>query len=146
MIFCFFNIDPKSIAPSYLRMYHPVSGRCIRADDKNELHATDCYSLSKWSHDGNKTAIRLTGTPYCLTAIGEGLPVILTEDCYSEQSMWKSVSSFQLANGDDLCLHYDPSYSPRILTKKCICPDSDDPTCVDNPQSQWFKLISSNAL
>lgn len=126
-------------------MYHPRSGKCIRVDKEMELHASDCYSLSKWSHNGNYEPIRLIGTPFCLAAVGDQMPVILTRDCYSEHSMWKLASKYQLANKDNLCLQYDPIYSPRILTMKCICPGQDDPSCVENPQSQWFKLISSNA-
>ncbi|CAK9141953.1 unnamed protein product [Ilex paraguariensis] len=142
--------DPKSNVSPYYIMYHPTSGRCMRGVN-NELHPTDCWSLSRWSHAGDGTPIRLMGTPLCLTAVGDGLPVSLTADCMSEQSTWKlfSDTKYQIANrdehGTDLCLDWDPNYSSRILTKKCLCSQDDSDQCHDNPQSQWFKLISSNA-
>lgn len=127
-------------------MYHPRSGKCIRADDENVVQPSDCYSLSKWSYSRDNGPIRLIGTSYCLRATGENMPVILSRDCYTERSMWNMVSKYQLASRGNLCLHYDPFDSPRILARKCICPSfQDDPHCLDNPQSQWFSFILTNA-
>ncbi|KAK2973770.1 hypothetical protein RJ640_018978 [Escallonia rubra] len=143
--------DPKSRKSENKIMYHPMSGRCVRVD-RNETHASDCWGMSHWSHDGDGTPVKLVGTPWCLTALGDGLPVILTAECYSEESTWRLVSGskFQMANkdenGTDLCLDYDPSYSSSVLTKKCICSADDDSNCLENPESQWFQLLSTNAL
>lgn len=132
-------------------MFHPLTGRCIRAD-KHEIHASDCRSMSKWSHVGDGTPIQLVGSSLCLRAVGDGLPVILSSSCYNEQATWRIVSStkFQFANkdehGTDLCLDWDPNYSSRVLTKKCICAEpGDDEGCLEDPQSQWFQLISTTA-
>lgn len=126
-------------------MYHPKTGRCLSVTDNTQVHATDCHIFSKWSYENS--LIKLNGTPYCLAATGHNSPLSLTTDCDSKQSSWKAVSSYQLANKDNLCIHYDPYYSPYVLTKKCICASSsNDTSCVRNPQSQWFQRVSSNAL
>ncbi|XLR12303.1 hypothetical protein S83_040241 [Arachis hypogaea] len=89
-------------------------------------------------------------SPLCLKATGEGLPPTLSKDCLSPpQSSWRfvSVTGLHLAtknkNGDLLCLDTD-SHSSKLVTKKCICVDDDDSACLDNPQSQWFQLLTTN--
>ncbi|WOG85800.1 hypothetical protein DCAR_0104993 [Daucus carota subsp. sativus] len=136
--------DPKSHAPRYLRMYHPMTGRCLSVNDNStQIHATDCHKFSKWSY--NNLVIQLNGTPYCLASSGEDSPLSLTTDCDSKRSTWKAVSSYQLADSDNLCMHYDPSYSPYVLARKCICAGSGNrSSCVENPQSQWFQRVLSN--
>ncbi|KAI3468671.1 hypothetical protein Pfo_025334 [Paulownia fortunei] len=143
--------DPNSMGPTYHILYHPSSGRCIRVD-KSEVHASDCWSFTRWNHDGNGNPIRLVGTELCLSAVGDGIPVTLSLDCTSRQSQWELVSSskFQLSNKDEhgkyLCLEWDPNYSSRVLTRKCTCLEEDGSmNCQESPQSQWFKLISANA-
>jgi hypothetical protein len=67
----------------------------------------------------------------------------------SQKSSWRSVSKtgLHLATSDGnrslLCLEMD-SDSSKIVTRKCICIDDYDSSCLDNPQSQWFQLISTN--
>ncbi|KAK1356448.1 glycosyl hydrolase 5 family protein-like [Heracleum sosnowskyi] len=137
--------DPYSAVTRHERIFHPKSGACISVDEKLELESSGCHSFGRhWRYHNN--VIRLLGTEFCLTSAGEGRPVILTKDCSLRKSMWKSVSNYQLANyRDNLCLHYDPAYSEKILTTECICPDDDSSGCQENPSSQWFKLITSNA-
>ncbi|WOG87052.1 hypothetical protein DCAR_0206272 [Daucus carota subsp. sativus] len=139
--------DPHSEVPTHDVLYHPKSGACIGVNEKFELQPSGCHSFGRyWRYDKDKHVIRLLGTEFCLSSTGEGRPVVLTKDCANMKSMWKSVSNYQLANyRDNMCLHYDSDYSEKILTRKCICPDDDDPGCVENPSSQWFKLITSNA-
>ncbi|KAL3499288.1 hypothetical protein ACH5RR_038381 [Cinchona calisaya] len=144
-------IDPSSKAKKYLILYHPATGHCAKAVG-NEVRATECWDVSKWSHAGEGTPIRLEGTDLCLTAIGDGLPVALTNECTSERSTWKLAlnSQHQLvnkdSNGNDLCLEFDPNYSKKVLTSKCIVSEEDDDDAIKlrNPQGQWFKLITSN--
>lgn len=140
-----FDADPYSAAATHEIMYHPKSGTCINVNQKFELQSSGCHSFGRyWRYE--KNVIRLMGTEYCLTSTGEGRPVMLTKECSSKKSRWKSVSSYQLANHrDNLCLHYDPDYSEKILTSECICPDDDSSGCFENPSSQWFTLITSNA-
>ncbi|GAA0146234.1 hypothetical protein Leryth_025766 [Lithospermum erythrorhizon] len=140
--------DPKSEEPEHYVMFHPQSGRCVQVDDNNEVFASDCRSLSKWRHDGDGTSISLLGTPYCLTAVGEGLPVALTTNCFNEQSIWKLASSYQLANvgedGTELCLEWNVDYNSRITTRKCMQAPQHPKNNLDNPQIQWFTLVKSN--
>ncbi|XP_059318807.1 glycosyl hydrolase 5 family protein-like [Lycium ferocissimum] len=137
--------DPKSKKPTYYLLFHPQSGKCLNVASNNVVHASDCIGASRWSHDGEGTPIRLTGTSLCLTASREGLPVTLSKDC-SEQSTWKLASNYQLSNvdenGKELCLDFDTNYSSsKVLVRKCVGLDGKS---IDNPQSQWFKLVSAN--
>ncbi|KAL3498923.1 hypothetical protein ACH5RR_041655 [Cinchona calisaya] len=81
--------DPTSKEENYLIMYHALRGKCARVDNNKEVHASECWEPSKWIHEGEGTPIRLKNTNLCLKAIGDGLPVALTNDCISQQSNWK---------------------------------------------------------
>jgi hypothetical protein len=91
----------------------------------------------------------LVGSGTCIEAIGDGSIVKLSNDCKSKQSFWKTLSATNLhlatldGKGQNLCLQKESSTSPKIVTKKCICVD-DNPTCLDDPQSQWFQLVTTN--
>lgn len=131
-------------------MFHPLTGKCAHANgSNNELVLGDCKSHSEWSFEGDGSPIRLMDSAMCLKAEGEGLPATLSEHCLSPQSSWKSVSKTGLhlatshGNGPLLCLEME-SDSSKIVTRKCICIDENDSSCLDNPQSQWFQLISTN--
>ncbi|KAA8520890.1 hypothetical protein F0562_011563 [Nyssa sinensis] len=104
--------DQKLEVLKYYIMYHPASGHCVQVE-KEEICASDCRSWSRWSHNGDGTPIWLMGTSWCLKAEGDGLPVILSLDCSSEQSRWEFASSskFQIAakdeNGRSLCIRLE---------------------------------------
>ncbi|KAL3844538.1 hypothetical protein ACJIZ3_001941 [Penstemon smallii] len=142
--------DPNSNGSSYYILYHPSSGRCVNVEN-SEVHATDCWSFSRWKHEaGNRNPIRLMDSELCLSAGGDGTPVALSTDCTKEQSQWESLSNskFQLANKDEngtySCLEWDPNYSSIIQTNKCMCLE-DSVNCTQrNPQTQWFKLVLAN--
>ncbi|PWA81786.1 ricin B, lectin domain, Glycoside hydrolase [Artemisia annua] len=140
---------PKLTSSNYTFMYHPLTGRCIEYDNKNQIFADECDKLTRLSHVGDWNPIQLATTPLCIMMGGEGLPVKLTTDCYAEQSTWRSISRFQIAskdvNGTDLCLDYDPNSSSKILSKKCVCRGKYASKCLNNPQSQWFKFVSTNS-
>ncbi|XP_058223723.1 glycosyl hydrolase 5 family protein-like [Rhododendron vialii] len=145
--------DPSSKWPTNYVMFHPQSGRCARLG-RQGLCLSNCLQTSKWSYGGNGTPIRLTGTSRCLTIDGDGLPPILSDDCSSQRSRWESVSEskFHMAaqdgSGSNLCLDWSSSNSSAVLlTKKCLCLDNDlkdVPSCAQNPQNQWFKLVPTN--
>jgi hypothetical protein len=131
-------------------MFHPLTGKCAHVNkSNNELVLGDCKSHSQWSSEGDGSPIRLMDSALCLKAEGEGLPATLSKHCLSQQSSWRSVSKtgLHLATSDGnrslLCLELD-SDSSKIVTRKCICIDDNDSSCLDNPQSQWFQLISTN--
>ncbi|KAM3396693.1 glycosyl hydrolase 5 family protein [Capsicum galapagoense] len=137
--------DPKSKKPVYHLLYHPQSGKCLTIAPNNVVYASDCIGASRWSHDGDGTPIRLTGTSLCLTASREGLPITISTDC-NEQSTWKLASNYQLSNidenGKELCLDYDTYYSSsKVLVRKCVGLDGKN---IDNPQTQWFKFVAIN--
>ncbi|THF94374.1 glycosyl hydrolase 5 family protein-like [Camellia sinensis] len=146
--------DPSSNNnPTNYVMYHPQSGQCAQVG-KDDIYTSDCRNPSQWSHDGDGSPIKLKGTSWCLTISGNGLPVILSNDCSSHRSIWELVSSSKLhvgakdEQGTYLCLEWSrSSNSSAILTKKCLCLDDnvkDVPSCDDDPQIQWFKLIPTN--
>ncbi|XP_031272727.1 glycosyl hydrolase 5 family protein-like [Pistacia vera] len=142
--------DPFSNQSTSYVMYHPLSGNPVHVNGKNELYVTNSSVWSRWSHDGNGTPIRLMDSAQCLKVVGDGLEPILSTDCSTQQSAWSEVShsKLQLAakdvNGDLLCLDKKSPDSSQILTTKCICIEDDDSSCLDDPQSQWFKLSRTN--
>lgn len=142
--------DPTSNLSKSHIMFHPLTGKCAHANgSNNELVLGDCKSHSEWSFEGDGSPIRLMDSAMCLKAESEGLPATLSEHCLSPQSSWKSVSKTGLhlatshGNGPLFCLEME-SDSSKIVTRKCICIDENDSSCLDNPQSQWFQLISTN--
>lgn len=130
-------------------MFHPFTGYPVHVNEKSEFYVSSNINLwSRWGHDGNGTPLRLLGTALCLTVVGDGLELVLSTDCSSQQTLWSEVSqsSLQLAakdvNGNLLCLDKSPD-SSHIIATKCICIE-DDSSCLDDPQSQWFKLIRTS--
>jgi hypothetical protein len=119
----------------------------VKVNNKNELELGDCDGKSKWNRDGEQ--IKLIGSGKCIEAISDGSIVKLSNDCKSKQSFWKTLSATNLhlgtldGKGQNLCLQRESSTSPKLVTKKCICVD-DDPTCLDDPLSQWFQLVTTN--
>ncbi|KAI3850536.1 hypothetical protein MKX03_003972 [Papaver bracteatum] len=141
--------DPRSNLPREQIIYHPLSGHCFTVDDKNSssTQLSDCLNRSHWSYAGNQTQIKLTGTSKCLKVEGNGLPVTVSDDC---SSVWKVIadSNIRLATTDkegrSLCLDYNPSISPLVLSNECLCADDESSNCKENPETQWFKLIETN--
>ena len=128
-------------------MFHPLSGECVHVNKDNELEMGDCKNPGRWSYEGAGSPIRLMGSALCLKANCEGNTPTLSKDCLSPKSAWRFVSESGLhlaimeQNGEPRCLQ--KNNQSEIVTEKCICVD-DDSACLDNPQSQWFQLISTN--
>ncbi|MCL7042544.1 hypothetical protein MKW94_018705 [Papaver nudicaule] len=143
--------DPRSKLPTDHIIYHPLSGLCLFVDKNSNIQASDCLNRSHWSYAGNQAPLKLAGTSKCLKVNGNGLPVTVSNDCSSDQSAWKVIleSNMRLAamdqQGRSLCLDYDTSKSPLILSNECQCVTDDASKCKDNPETQWFKLIQTNA-
>ncbi|CAK9137013.1 unnamed protein product [Ilex paraguariensis] len=76
-------------------MYHPQSGQCVQAA-KDSFFTSDCQDWSFWAHHEDGGPIRLTDSSGCLTAVADGVPAIISDDCSSQKSMWKLVSSSKL--------------------------------------------------
>lgn len=143
----FLIVDPSSHSSKSYIIYHPLSGGCVKVNKNNELELGDCEGQSRWSQE--RQQIKLVGNGTCMKATGDGSPVRLSNDCKSKQSFWKTLSASNLHLGtldghnQNLCLQRETPTSPRIVTKKCICVDN-NPTCLANPQSQWFQLVATN--
>ncbi|BAT97907.1 hypothetical protein LR48_Vigan11g036200 [Vigna angularis] len=140
------NIEPNSMAPIVNILYHPLSGQCAQVNERNEVELGSCESKHRWVRGEDETKMLLHGSEKCLTATGEGLPVVVS-DCERKNSSWKSesLSKLHLAMNEQeeqLCLQKD-SNSSTIVTAKCIC-IKDDSECLDDPQSQWFQLVKTN--
>lgn len=140
-------LDPKSKKPKYYLLFHPQSGKCLNVATNNVVEASSCIGGSRWIYQGDGTSIRLTGTSSCLTTSKEGMPLTLSKDCTNnEKGRWKLASNYQLSNvdenGKELCLDFDTNSSfNKVLVRKCVGLDGKS---IDNPQSQWFKLVSTN--
>ena len=112
----------------------------------HELELGDCEDQSRWSQEGQD--IKLVAISKCIKTIGDGSPRSLSNDCKSKQSSWKTLSASNLHLGtidgqcQNLCLEREPPTSSKIVTKRCICVD-DNPACLDNPQKQWFQLVTT---
>ncbi|KAK3029828.1 hypothetical protein RJ639_038262 [Escallonia herrerae] len=146
------NQDPQSKHPTSYVMYHPQSGRCVEAGNEN-LTATGSQNCSRWRYSKHGNRIKLLGTSGCLTAVGDGLPAVVSNHCSSQKSKWRIVSSSKLHvtakddQGRDLCLELNSS-NPTLVTKKCLCLGDDlkdAPSCEENPQRQWFKFVPTRA-
>ncbi|RDX99971.1 hypothetical protein CR513_16901, partial [Mucuna pruriens] len=141
--------DPTSKVSKSHIMFHPLTGYCAHVNDSNALIMGNCMNNRVWNFEGDGSPIRLMNSAMCLKAVGEGLPPTLSQDCLSPQSSWKTVSMSGLhlatfdKDGELLCLERD-SNSSEIVTRKCICIEDDDSSCLDNPQSQWFRLVPTN--
>lgn len=136
----------------YYIMFHPQSGKCVQIGKDNNVFLGNCKTASRWDQHQDNGPIKLAGstTPQCLTVVGDGAAVRVSGDCSSK---WKFVSSSGLhlaaqdGQGKYLCLDINASDS-TLVTKKCLCVGENDlvdlPTCNQNPQVQWFKLVPTS--
>ncbi|XP_068652570.1 glycosyl hydrolase 5 family protein-like [Aristolochia californica] len=156
--------DPESNHSVNHILYHPLSGLCVQTiqdlenNDTAVVQVRDCESedsRSRWSFRGNGHGdpIWLTGTNLCLRHVGNRLPVILSRECSDWETKWRVLSSSRLqvqiaamdTQGEFQCLEKSFSNASSLLfTRECLC--LDDSFCEENPQSQWFKRISTNVL
>ncbi|KAI3468672.1 hypothetical protein Pfo_025335 [Paulownia fortunei] len=145
------NQELKSNHPTYYVMFHPQSGQCVQIS-KTNVFLANCKNASRWDQHQDGGPIKLVGSPRCLGVVGDGLAARVLNDCSSSGSKWKFVSSSGLhlaaqdGHGKYLCLEKNASDS-TLVTKKCLCVGDnlvDFPTCAENPQVQWFKLVPAN--
>ncbi|CAH9132169.1 unnamed protein product [Cuscuta epithymum] len=148
-------IDPKLSKKTYQLLYHPLTGQCARAIG-DQIQMSNCLGASRCAHEADGMPIKMIESSKCVTMVGEDIPVALSHGCKDDDknqstNKWKlaaSDSMFQLKSKDDngleLCLDFNSSYSTSmLLTRKCIGLEEGDKR---NPQSQWFKLITSNVV
>ncbi|KAL3652737.1 hypothetical protein CASFOL_002418 [Castilleja foliolosa] len=140
--------SPKN--PTYYILFHPQSGQCVHTGKNNNVFLDNCKKASRWDQHQDGGPMKLAGSPGCLVATANGGPTSVSNDCSSKMKFVSS-SSFHLAveNGDGsyLCLEKNGSDN-AVVAKKCLCVGDDLvdlPTCADNPQVQWFKLVPINS-
>ncbi|KAG8375041.1 hypothetical protein BUALT_Bualt10G0058400 [Buddleja alternifolia] len=145
------NQDPKSNQPIYYVMFHPLSGQCVQIGKTNIVLA-DCKTVTRWDQHQDGGPIKLMGKPQCLGVSRDGAPARVSNDCSNNGSKWKFASSSGLhlaaqdGEGKYLCLEKNAS-DGKLVTKKCLCVGDnlvDFPSCAQNPQVQWFKLVPAN--
>ncbi|GER33031.1 glycosyl hydrolase superfamily protein [Striga asiatica] len=144
------NQDPNSKKPTKYVIFHPQSGQCVQiGKDDNSLLLANCKSSDRWDQHRDGGPIKLAGKSRWLTAEGEGGAASLSNNCSTN---WKLVSSSglhlaaEIGGGNYVCLEKNGS-GPTVVTNKCLCVGddlADLPTCNDNPQVQWFKLVAVN--
>ncbi|XP_047964473.1 glycosyl hydrolase 5 family protein-like [Salvia hispanica] len=146
------NQDYRSKHPTHYIMLHPLSGHCVHIAKNGMVAVASCKRATRWDqHRDDGGPIKLAGSSKCLGVAGDGGAPRVSRHCSSE---WKYVSSSGLhlaaqdTRGGHLCLELEKNGSDsKIVTKKCLCVGddlADLPTCADNPQAQWFKLIPTN--
>ncbi|KAG6585801.1 hypothetical protein SDJN03_18534, partial [Cucurbita argyrosperma subsp. sororia] len=138
------NQDPNSKAPMSYIMLHPASGQCVKSNSNGEAELGDCTAPTQWNHSGDASLMKLSSGK-CLKSAGDGKSPVVSDDCSGDGSNWTvaSKAKLQLATKigeDNFCLEKGSDTS--IVVKKCICVD--EGSCMDDPQSQWFKLIPTN--
>lgn len=146
--------DPSfSSDPLYQIIYHPATGLCLESTTDNNITLGSCIANgSRWSYNGTKGPVGLLGSSRCIGVKGNGVAPTLSDRCSSpNNTSWSVVSSSKLqiatnlsgdGSGKLLCL--DGSSSPAVLTKDCICVGDAVCSSDDNPEGQWFKVISTN--
>lgn len=146
--------DPSSKKAMSQILYHPKTGHCVKMKENGEeVEVNACKGvISGWSVEGAQIKLANANQKLkCLKGNGEGNPVQLTVDCSkTNQTSWKAIAESKMHwatvddEGHQLCLQRDDN-SSTIITAKCICAHY-NPSCMDDPQSQWFQFVSSNVL
>ncbi|XP_073135887.1 glycosyl hydrolase 5 family protein-like [Henckelia pumila] len=143
--------DSNPSNPTSYKIFHPQTGLCVQVG-QNNIFLSDCASAARWDQLQDGGPIKLAGSPQCLVVAGDDVAAHVSNDCSSNSSKWKIVSNSRLHlaaqndQGSYLCLEKNAD-DGTILTKKCLCVGDnlvDLPTCAENPQAQWFKLVPVN--
>ncbi|KAK4741790.1 hypothetical protein SAY87_025378 [Trapa incisa] len=131
----------------YQVIFHPLTGLCIGHKNRllGPIRLEFCSLSPRWTYTAQRT-LEVMGTQYVLQSSGDfQKPIELMASLPDQASQWVllSGSKLQLAStaldGSSLCL--DVFSNDYVITEKCKCLDSNDPTC--DPASQWFRLVDS---
>ncbi|KAE8804819.1 hypothetical protein D1007_19237 [Hordeum vulgare] len=130
---------------SYKVIFHPLTGLCVLVESANVLKLGPCDESNAWNYTSTYELV-LKQTGQCLEAKSVGDTAKLGTGCSKSCSKWQLISdsgmhvSAELTkNGTRVCLDAGPD--GVITTDQCKCL-TEDPTC--DPESQWFKVISSS--
>lgn len=109
------------------------------------LQLGSCSDSRAWNYTSDGQLV-VKGTGYCLQSVSVGKNAKISTDCSKPNSKWELLSNSSMhissklhKNGTLLCL--DVGSDGTIITNRCKCL-SENGTC--SPESQWFKIISSN--
>lgn len=131
----------------YNVIFHPLTGLCVvrKSSPQNLLELGPCAGSEAWNYTAEHH-VMLKGTKYCMLAKGAGRRARIGTSCGSSNSVWELISDSKMhvsstlpKNGSIVCLDIGPDGT--ITTNLCKCL-SQDGTC--NPDTQWFKIISSS--
>ncbi|XP_020580077.1 uncharacterized protein LOC110024450 [Phalaenopsis equestris] len=128
-----------------LKIFHPPSNSCIfRLRYEDPLILAPCEQSDSWKYTPQKF-LNITGTYFCLKAVGPNLPAILSIACDESDSQWIPVSgsqtthlSTQMKDGSVLCLDVDEDGT--IVTNRCRGFSGDAEAA--GGDSQWFQIRS----
>ncbi|CAA7404843.1 unnamed protein product [Spirodela intermedia] len=131
-------------------IFHPSTGQCILKNPKtNELELGSCADTEAWSFQGGSLAME--GTELHLLADGVGEPARVGPSGGCGGSIWRLISDSKmhiattLANdgGTTVCLDAgaEAGGGGGVVTNLCKCLTKEELPC--DPQSQWFKVVSS---
>ncbi|XP_072958859.1 glycosyl hydrolase 5 family protein-like isoform X1 [Typha angustifolia] len=132
--------------PEYKLIFHPLTGLCILKKSLLEpLILGPCSGTEAWTYTAQNT-LSLKDQILCLKAEGNGKPAMLGIICSDSRSKWEFISDSKMhissnisSTSGRLCLDVgDDGYT--IITSPCKCLSK---TQECDPQSQWFKLVSS---
>ncbi|KAL0324257.1 UNVERIFIED_CONTAM: hypothetical protein Scaly_2392800 [Sesamum calycinum] len=120
------NQEPKTNRPTYYIMFHPQSGQCVHIGKTNIVLA-NCKTASYWDQHQDGGTIKVAGSPQCLGVAGDGNAARVSDDCSSNGSKWKYVSSSGLhlgaqdGEGKYLCLERNASDSTLSDQEMSLC-------------------------
>lgn len=132
-------------------IFHPSTGQCIVKNPKtDELDLGSCADTEAWSFQGGRLA--LEGTELHLLAGGVGEPARVGP-VGGGDSIWRLISDSRMhiattvavdGVGTTVCLDVAAAAAGGgggVVTNLCKCLTREELPC--DPQSQWFKLVSS---
>ncbi|KAG6479992.1 hypothetical protein ZIOFF_063469 [Zingiber officinale] len=139
-----------SEVPPYKIIFHPLTGHCVTLDSSRRLALAVGPCSERWNFSDDQTLSLTTGsTPSCITTVGVGMPVALTECDDVMSSKWALLSSCHMhvstkVAGGNATVCLDVGGDDRsVITNPCRCLGG-DASC--DPEGQWFKLVTSTRL
>ncbi|CAL9762363.1 unnamed protein product [Musa acuminata subsp. burmannicoides] len=129
------------------KIFHPSTGLCVtRRTMADPLKLGPCSASDSWRYTPQEF-LMVTGTYFCLRAVGLGAPVRLGIICDPSDSRWQLVSGSEkthlatnLTDGTEVCLDVDSDGC--LVSNSCdgFHGGDDEHLQVD---SQWFKLVTA---
>ncbi|KAJ8475840.1 hypothetical protein OPV22_019567 [Ensete ventricosum] len=129
------------------KIFHPPTGLCVtRRSMADPLKLGPCTASDSWRYTPQEF-LMVSGTYFCLRAVGLGAPVRLGIICDPSDSRWQLVSGSEkthlatkLTDGTEVCLDVDSDGC--LVSNSCdgFHGGDDERLQLD---SQWFKLLTA---